>query len=159
MRWLWILLFLFACNSTDDTDQNGKVVGISDGDTFTMLTTSNQQVKVRLYGIDCPERGQDFSTAARQALSNLIFGHIVRIEKKDTDRYGRIIAIVYNNKGINVNEQLLRDGFAWHYKQYDQNPAWADMVYEAQRMKKGLWIQVNPTPPWLWRQEKRNVAR
>lgn len=155
MRTLWLLIFLIACNTAELPDQNGKVVGIADGDTFTMLTTANKQVKVRLYGIDCPERTQDFGTVARQGLSSLIFGQIVRLDKKDKDRYGRIIAIVYNNKGVNVNEEMLRKGLAWHYTQYDQNPAWTDLVYGAQRKKLGLWATVNPTPPWLYRKSKR----
>lgn len=159
MRALWLLLLFVACNTTDEPDQNGKVVGIADGDTFTMLTTNNQQVKVRLYGIDCPEKAQDFGTVARQGLSTLIFGQIVRIDKKDTDRYGRTVAIVYNNKGVNVNEELLRGGLAWHYKEYDQNPAWDDLVYEAQRKNFGLWAKPNPTPPWLWRKKKREKVK
>lgn len=159
MRVLWLALLVVACNTTNSLDSNGKVVKIADGDTFTMLTTSNQQVKVRLYGIDCPERAQDFGTVARQKLSDLIFGQMVRIDKRDVDRYGRTIAVVYNNKGINVNEQLLREGLAWHYKEYDQNPAWDDLMYEAQRKKAGLWAQPNPTPPWNWRKKKREPVK
>jgi len=158
MRLLWFLLFIVACNTPNTPDANGKVVRIADGDTFTMLTTNNQQVKIRLYGIDCPERAQDFGTVARQKLSDLIFGQIVRIDKKDTDRYGRTIAIVFNNKGVNVNEEMLRTGFAWHYREYDQNPAWDDLVFSAQRQNLGLWAKPNPTPPWLWRKAKRVPA-
>jgi micrococcal nuclease len=159
MRKLWLLFLLIACNVTDNTDQNGKVVGISDGDTFTMLGTGNQQVKVRLYGIDCPEKAQAFGTVARQQLSDLIFGEIVRLNRKDTDRYGRTVAIVYTKNGLNVNEEMLRSGLAWHYKQYDKNPAWDDLVAQAQRQKLGLWAQSHPTPPWLWRKDKREMAR
>jgi endonuclease YncB( thermonuclease family) len=124
-----------------------------------LLTPSNQQVKVRLHGIDCPEKAQPFGNAARQKLSELVFGQVVRIDTKDTDRYGRTIAIVYNNNGTNVNEELLRSGLAWHYKEYDQSKAWDDLEYEAQRQKAGLWSQPNPTPPWLWRKQKREVAQ
>jgi micrococcal nuclease len=159
MRRLWILFLLLACHPTDSTDQNGKVVGISDGDTFTMLGTGNQQVKVRLYGIDCPEKAQAFGTVARHKLSDLIFGQIVRLDQKDTDRYGRTVAIVYTKKGRNVNEEMLRSGLAWHYKQYDQNPAWDELVLQAQQQKSGLWAQPHPTPPWLWRKGKREIAR
>ena len=159
MRALWLFLLLVACNTADVPDLNGKVVSIADGDTFTMLTTGNKQVKVRLYGIDCPERTQDFGTVAKQGLSTLVYGQVVRIDKKDTDRYGRTIAIVYNQKGLNVNEEMLRNGLAWHYKEYDQNPAWDDLVYGAQRKNAGLWSKPNPTPPWLWRKKKREPAR
>lgn len=159
MRVLGLIFLFISCNIAEAPDVNGKVVSIADGDTFTMLTTSNKQVKVRLYGIDCPERAQNFGTVARQELSALVFGQLVRIDKKDKDQYGRTIAVVFNNKGLNVNEEMLRRGLAWHYKEYDQNPAWADLVYEAQRKKAGLWKQMNPTPPWLWRKDKREVAR
>ena len=158
MRKFWLLLLFFACNTNDGSFQNGKVVGIADGDTFTMLTMANEQVKVRLYGIDCPEKAQDFGTVALQKLSDLIFGQIVRIDKKDVDRYGRTVAIVYNNKGLNVNEEMLRSGVAWHYKEYDQNPAWDDLMLQAQYKKLGLWAQPNPTPPWSWRKAKREAA-
>jgi endonuclease YncB( thermonuclease family) len=135
------------------------VVAISDGDTFTLLDAGSQQVKVRLYGIDCPEKAQDYGTVARQGLSNLIFGQKVRIDKKDVDRYGRTVAIVYNEKGINVNEELLREGLAWHYTQYDKNPVWDNLEGEAKRKQRGLWAQAHPTPPWLWRKEKRETAK
>lgn len=158
MRILWALLFLISCNTANTPEQDGKVVGVTDGDTFTMLTPANKQVKVRLYGIDCPEKTQDFGNVARQKLSALIFGQPVRIDKKDKDRYGRTIAIVYNGKGLNINEQMLREGLAWHYKEYDQNPFWSDLMYEAQRKKQGLWVQPNPTPPWQWRKAKRTPA-
>lgn len=152
-------MLLIACNTGPDSDATGNVVKISDGDTFTMLTTLNRQVKVRLYGIDCPERAQDFGTVARQKLSELIFGQPVRIEQRDVDRYGRTVAIVYNSKGININEQLLREGLAWHYKEYDKNPDWDDLQVTAQRNKRGLWVQPNPTPPWLWRKRKRETEK
>lgn len=154
----WMLVFISACDTQTTAKSGGKVVRITDGDTFTMLTTSNQQVKVRLHGIDCPERAQDYGSVARQGLSDLIFGQVVRIDKRDVDRYGRTIAVVYNNKNQNVNEQLLRRGLAWHYKEYDQNPAWDDLQLLAQREKKGLWAQPNPTPPWAWRKRKRDTA-
>lgn len=157
MRKLWFLFLFLACNTADAPDENGKVVGIADGDTFTLLTPSNQQVKVRLYGIDAPEKAQPFGSVARQKLSDLVFGQQVRIDKKDVDRYGRTVAIVYN-KNLNVNEEMLRSGLAWHYKQYDKNPAWDDLELLAQRQKRGVWSQPDPTPPWLWRKEKREAA-
>ena len=158
MRTLWLLLLLLACNTNDTQIQNCKVIGIADGDTFTVLTTANQQMRIRLYGIDSPEKAQDFGTVARQKLSDLIYGQMVRIDKKDVDRYGRTVAIVYNNKGLNINEEMLRSGLAWHYKEYDQNPAWDDLMLDAQHDKLGLWAQPDPTPPWSWRKEKREAA-
>lgn len=154
----FLLAAIFSCTNQTDTEQSnvsGKVVSIADGDTFTYLTPENQQVKVRLYGIDCPEKKQDYGTVARQKLSELVFGQQVKIEPKDKDRYGRTVAVVYNAKSININEQMLMEGLAWHYTQYDKNPAWGILEKNARMQKKGLWAQPNPTPPWLWRKAVR----
>jgi micrococcal nuclease len=83
---------------------------VADGDTFTMLI-DQEQVRVRLHGIDCPERGQDFSSVAKEYLSDLVFNKTVRVEKLDTDRYGRTIGLVYVDS-THVNEALLRAGLA-----------------------------------------------
>ena len=152
-----IFLFLFtvfACTDPTATVAN-KVVGISDGDTFTLLNGDNQQIKIRLYGIDCPEKKQDFGEVAKQKLSELIFNKEVRIVKKDTDRYGRTVANVYTGANICVNEEMLKAGLAWHYKEYDQNPYWDVLEQDARQKGLGLWKQKNPTPPWAWRKEKR----
>lgn len=133
---------------------NGVAVGISDGDTFRLLVEGNQTLRVRLHGIDAPEKGQDYGTQARQALSGLIFSKDVAVIQKTKDRYGRIVGVVYAD-GVNVNEALLRDGMAWHYTAYDKNEDWAALQKEASRNKRGLWKQAKPTPPWQWRKEKR----
>jgi micrococcal nuclease len=133
---------------------SGKVVGISDGDTFKLLMEGNQTVRVRLHGVDAPEKGQDYSTQARQALSALIFGKEVHVIQKNKDRYGRIVGVVYAD-GQNANEELLKSGLVWHYKEYDKNEDWAVMEMQAREQKRGLWSQPNPTAPWQWRKEKR----
>lgn len=152
---LFLLLPLFQCAPASNNEAIGQVVSVADGDTFTLLMKGNQQVKVRLYGIDCPERSQDFGTAARQKLRELTTGHTIRIEEKDKDRYGRIVAIAYTNNDLSINEEMLRSGFAWHYTQYDKNEAWSALEREARRQKKGLWVQRNATPPWHFRKAKR----
>lgn len=83
---------------------------MSDGDTFTLLMEKSKTVRVRLYGVDAPEKAQDFGTQAKQKLSELIFSKQVHVEKRNTDRYGRLVSIVYI-KDANVNEELLRQGF------------------------------------------------
>lgn len=157
----FLLTTVFACQlQTEPPATNsatGKVVSIADGDTFTYLTPDNQQVKVRLFGIDCPEKKQDFGTVARQKLSELVFGQAVKVVQKDKDRYGRTVAIVYNAKGMNVNEQMLAEGMAWHYTQYDKNPRWNELEKAARAQRKGLWASPNPTPPWLWRKASRET--
>lgn len=93
----------------------GKVVAVADGDTFTLLTDKKKQVKVRLYGIDCPERKQDFGTKARQFTAELIYNKEVKAEILEIDRYGRSIATVILSDGKVLNKELLRAGLAWHY--------------------------------------------
>jgi endonuclease YncB( thermonuclease family) len=135
----------------------GRVVGISDGDTFKMLLEGNRDIKVRLYGIDAPEKSQDYGTQARKALSDLVFSKEVAVIQKSKDRYGRVVGIAYNGT-TNVNEALLKSGMVWHYTDYDKNPNWAALQTEARKQKNGLWSQSNPTPPWLWRKAKRKKA-
>ena len=153
----YLFLLFFSISGCFPAVEGGtaKVVSIADGDTFTVLTSNKEQVRIRLHGIDCPERGQDFGTAARQKLSSFIFGQYVQFEEKDTDRYGRTIAVVYNQKGISVNEQMLQEGLAWHYKEYDNNPGWDQLERNARRKKIGIWSQPHPTPPWLFRKAQR----
>lgn len=151
---LWLLFALASCKNAD-TLKNNKVVGIADGDTFTLLTPENKQLKIRLYGIDCPERKQDYGNVAKQKLGELIFGQPVTIVQKEVDRYGRTVAIVYIQNGLCINEQMLREGLAWHYRQYDKNPAWDALEATARAQHKGLWAVPNPTPPWLFRKDER----
>jgi micrococcal nuclease len=160
MKWLFLfsLIFLLSCNADVSTNSSkelsGKVVSIADGDTFTLLTGDNRQVKVRLHGIDCPEKKQDYGTVARQKLSDLVFQRQVTVEQKDVDRYKRVVGIVYNDQELCVNEELLKSGLAWHYTQYDKNPAWSSLERKAREQKAGLWSKA-ATPPWEWRKEKR----
>lgn len=150
---LFILLLLASCVAFAATI-TGKVVGVADGDTFTLLTAENRQVKIRLHGIDCPEKAQPFGTRAKQYTSELVFGKQVRVEITDTDRYGRIIAIVYAGR-TNLNESLLLAGYAWHYARYDHNAAWASLEQQARRNKAGLWVDINAIAPWDWRKARR----
>ncbi|HYH14178.1 MAG TPA: thermonuclease family protein, partial [Flavisolibacter sp.] len=97
---LWfafLLCFAISCTNTTSTNTEegiqGRVVSIADGDTFTLLTNEKKQVKVRLHGIDCPERAQDFGQVARQKLSDMIFNQQVRVVEKDVDRYQRTVGI------------------------------------------------------------------
>jgi micrococcal nuclease len=139
-----------AVAQTNDTAY-GRVVSIIDGDTFIVLLNNNQQEKIRLHGIDCPEKNQDFGQAAKKKLSELIFSQKVLVKRTDKDRYGRTIAVVYDDKNNCVNEEMIRTGYAWHYLKYDNNKAWAQLETEARLAKRGLWFQPNAIPPWKWR--------
>lgn len=109
---------------------NGRVVRVTDGDTFTLLTQENQSIKVRLHGIDAPEAKQDYGQRAKQFLSDQIFGKNVYLENRGKDRYRRLIVIVHldaMHSSVSVNEKLHASGMAWHYKAYDKNPAWTKL--------------------------------
>src|SRR5436190_17785077 len=151
--------FLFTgvrCNSQkkDDAVLKGYVVAIADGDTFTLLTDEKKQVKIRLYGIDCPEKKQPFGTVAKQKLSELIFNKNVLAKKISTDRYKRTVAIVYDENKVCINEIMLRSGLAWHYTKYDNNIYWQQLQDSARKNKSGLWVDINAIPPWQWRAKK-----
>jgi len=152
---VFILLTFFQISLICSFAQiNGKAVAITDGDTFTLLDADNKQIKIRLHGIDCPEGGQDFGNRSKQHLSQLIFSKEVVVDNKGLDRYGRTIGIVYLDS-LNVNEEMLRSGMAWHFKRYDKNKYWAGLEIEAREKKLGLWFQENPTAPWDWRSSKK----
>ncbi len=132
----------------------GKVIGIKDGDTFEVLYDSVPE-RVRLAEIDCPEKKQAFGMKAKQYASDLCFGKTVTVINTGRDRYGRIVGKITTQEGTNVNEQMIKAGFAWHYKQYSDNLKLDD--YEAQAREKhlGLWADDNPAPPWDYRKERR----
>lgn len=155
-----LLLCLYgSCKNASDGRKLGEVVKIADGDTFTLLYPGNVQVKVRLYGIDCPERAQAFGVAARKALGNLLEGHRVYLNEQNRDRYGRVVAIAFRDDSRNINEALLQQGYAWHYRAYDNNPAWTTMEEQARAARIGLWQDARPTPPWEFRKNKREKSK
>jgi micrococcal nuclease len=128
----------------------GTVIGVTDGDTIVVLTDENKQVKVRLEGIDCPESSQDFGQRAKQSTVLLCFQKRVRINETGKDRYGRTLAFVYVGDTC-INKELLRNGMAWHYKKYNQDPELAELENMAKKKKVGLWSQSSPIPPWDYR--------
>lgn len=152
-----LLTFLTHCTvPAQDTVLEGKVIRVADGDTITVLDSLNHTVKVRLYGIDCPERGQDFSNVAKRFTSGLCYQKKVRVVIKDVDQYGRTVGIVYFSDSVQVNLALLEAGLAWHYTRYDQSEAFAQAEEQARLSKKGLWAQANAQAPWQYRQRSRS---
>ena len=148
----FLLLFFSALAQAETLE--GKVVKIADGDTLTLLTSSNEQVKVRLAGIDTPERKQPFGNKAKQALANLAFQKQATVEVETTDRYGRTVGAVFVD-GLNVNAELVKQGMAWVYRKYNKDMALYGLESRAKKEKLGLWLEENPIPPWEWRRGKR----
>jgi endonuclease YncB( thermonuclease family) len=133
-------------------DISCKVVGVSDGDTFTCLTDAKRQVKVRMAEIDTPESKQPYGTRSRQALSDLVFGKTVVLKVQDTDRYGRTVARAYAGN-TDVNAQLVSQGAAWVYRQYSKDRSLIGLEDQARKAKRGLWAlpESERMPPWEWR--------
>ncbi|WP_242927415.1 thermonuclease family protein [Pontibacter vulgaris] len=136
------------------TTAGDKVIAVKDGDTIDLLR-NGQTIKVRLFGVDCPEKAQAFGQKAKQFTSDLIFGKNVQLIAHNTDRYGRTVGTIILPDGRSLNEELVREGYAWHYKAYSNDTKLANLEADARRFKRGLWQDVNPTPPWEFRKEKR----
>lgn len=151
-----VVVLSFGCTYNKAPQPLYEVISIADGDSFTILAEAKQQKRIRLFGIDCPERGQPFGANAKQKLSELIFRKNVTIEIEDTDRYGRAVAVVYTEDGACVNALMLASGFAWHYKEFDSNIQWSMLEEKARDQKLGLWSDANALPPWEWRKRKRH---
>ncbi|HEY8357298.1 MAG TPA: thermonuclease family protein [Ramlibacter sp.] len=157
----WCLAFaLFLPVGATAEDLTGSVVAVADGDTLTLLDPQRRQHKVRLAGVDAPEKAQDFGNRSRQSLSELAFGKVVTIEGSKTDRYGRLLGKVRVGR-TDVNLEQIRRGMAWHYKAYAREQHVVDRVsyayaeLQAQRQREGLWAAPQPTPPWDFRRARR----
>jgi endonuclease YncB( thermonuclease family) len=111
---------------------------------------------VRLEGIDCPEKGQDFSAQAKQFTSDLTFGKEVTVDVPNVDRYGRLVARI-SVGGQDVSVALVRAGLAWHFTKYSSDPVLAEAEQVARSAKRALWGQGIPTPPWEFR--RRSSAK
>ena len=147
----WFLLISIACQ----TQQKGyKVIGVKDGDTIVLLQ-DNKPLTVRLYGVDSPEKAQDFGTQAKNFTSDMVFGKYVTLASKGNDRYGRTIGEIALLDGRSLNKELVANGFAWYYRAYANDPKLGYLENDARRLEKGLWSHPNPTPPWDFRKDKR----
>jgi endonuclease YncB( thermonuclease family) len=151
---LWLFLALLAGPLTA-AELSGKVVGVHDGDTLTLLVpdgSSFKQVKVRLGEIDTPESKQPYGERAKQALSDLAFGKPARVVVETTDKYGRTVGRVYVG-AVDVNAELVKQGAAWAYRQYLKDQSLLALEAEAKAAKRGLWglPEAERMPPWEWR--------
>jgi len=133
----------------------GRVIHVSDGDTVVILTAKREEVKIRLHGIDCPESGQAFGMAAKRQMLDLAGGKDVTVVPMSTDRYGRTVGEVFLSDGTSLNKTLVSTGYAWWYQRYAPHDIeLSALEAEARRVRRGLWADTAPTPPWEWRKEK-----
>ena len=152
------LLLALACAAQAETI-TGMVVGVTDGDTITVLDSGKMQHKIRLAGIDAPEKKQAFGNRSKESLSDMVFDKTVNVETEKRDRYGRQIGKVLVN-GQDVNLVQVERGMAWFYRQYQREQSPNDRrLYEAaedaaKAGKRGLWRDSEPVPPWDFRHNK-----
>ena len=131
----------------------GQIVHVADGDTITLLTQSRQQIRIRIAGIDAPERAQPFGNRSRQSLHDLCNEKTATVQDEGKDRYGRTIGNV-TCAGIDANAEQVRRGMAWVYDRYTKlgSPLYA-LQEQARAGGAGLWADAKPTPPWEWRRK------
>ncbi len=135
-----------------------KVIHVADGDTITVLTVTKEQVKIRINGIDCPEKGQAFGKKAKQFTKDLVAGEIVTIQPYKHDKYGRTIADVLIADGRNLAHELLKAGYAWWFFKYSDDERLGQLETTAKKAKVGLWSDRYPMPPWVYRHRERILS-
>lgn len=150
MRSILYLLIFFSLSI--NSQLKGKIVKVQDGDTVTLLDSVNTQYKIRLYGIDAPEKGQPHGDKSKEYISSLIAGKEVIVDVKGTDQYKRILGVVYLGD-TNINAEMIRAGYAWNYK-YSKDKYYIKLQEKAKAENKGLWNDKNAIDPWQWRKEK-----
>jgi endonuclease YncB( thermonuclease family) len=160
LKKLIALIWLCIAMSLNAATLQGKVVSVADGDTITVLDSQKTQHKIRLQGIDAPERAQAFGNKSKQSLHEMVHGKQVTVDYQKKDKYGRVVGkILLNNTDVCL-EQLKR-GMAWHYKQYaNEQPKEDQETYslaeqQAKTEFKGLWKDKQPVPPWEFRKQNK----
>jgi endonuclease YncB( thermonuclease family) len=155
-----LLAMALVAGATHAAELRGRVVGVADGDTITVLDSGQQQHKIRLSGIDAPEKSQPFGAKSKTNLSALVFDRQVTLQCGKQDRYRREVCVVFVD-GRDANLEQVKAGMAWWYRHYakEQKPSDRTLYEEAESVAKGsrlgLWSDANPTPPWEFRHLKR----
>jgi endonuclease YncB( thermonuclease family) len=153
---LSFLLIFSVCTASASKIIQGKVVSVADGDTITVLDAEKTQHKIRLQGIDAPEKAQAFGAKSKQALYEMVHGKTVQVSFEKSDKYGRILGKVLLD-GQDICHQQIKAGLAWHYKKYQNQQPLADRdAYSASETaakneKLGLWSDPRPVAPWDFR--------
>ncbi len=158
MKKLVLVIFLFLSTFANAKTIEGLVVGVADGDTITVLDQQKNSYKIRLQGIDAPEKKQAFGEKSKQSLHDLVHSKQVRIEYDKEDKYGRIVGKVTVDD-VDVCLQQLVLGMAWHYKKYQNEQSVSDRALysetelKSKSLKLGLWTDDTPLPPWEFRKK------
>ena len=151
---LLLICLLLSSSLACATTFNGLVVKISDGDTIQVLYNGKAE-KIRLAGIDTPEKKQPFGQAATRYNRSLCAQKIVTVKVETTDRYGRLVGEVFLPDGRSLNRELVRAGYAWWFRKYSDDQTIGELEDEARQARRGLWIDPNPVAPWEWRKNQK----
>lgn len=150
---------MLGCYAKNDgvnkSAQYGKVIKIVDGDTYDILLENQTTERIRMEGIDAPERGMPYYKVSKDYLGQLCFGKTIKIVQTNTDRYGRTVAKSY----INDNELgllMIQAGYAWHFKKYSHDLVLSEAETSAKNSQRGLWADQSPVAPWEWRKKVRD---
>ena len=153
---LVLLIALVACGQAaaapHPASVEGRVVGVHDGDTITVLE-GKTQYKIRLDGIDAPELSQAFGRVSKDFASAFAFGKTAMVRINGVDRYGRHLGEVFV-EGKSLNKEIVKAGLAWHYKQYSKDRELSALEDSARARRAGLWRDAKPVPPWEYRKKK-----
>ncbi|KAF5057960.1 Staphylococcal nuclease-like protein [anaerobic digester metagenome] len=156
---IWFLLLfipIISCTSKSGNNpslkkgstDSGKVISIIDGDTYDVLLQGKKTVRVRMEGIDAPEKGMPFYQKSKKYLSDLCFGKQIKIKITGVDNHERFLAYSFLEDGKELSQEMIKAGLAWHFKKYNSDSTLSNLEIKAKNMKKGLWSENNPMSPW-----------
>ncbi|GJL55807.1 MAG: endonuclease [Nitrospirales bacterium] len=151
---LFVIAVVLTAPSLCFADFTGKVIKVYDGDTITVLNEQNETIKIRLNGIDAPEKAQAFGKKSQKLAASLVMGKTVTIIDHGEDRYHRIIGDVVLEDGRVLNQELVRAGLAWWFRRYSDDRELAELELDAKLSNSGLWRDKNAIPPWIYRKLK-----
>ena len=157
------LLLLGACSflitekiETPTDNFSAKLLNVSDGDTITVETANGEKRRVRLFGIDAPELKQAYGIQSRDFLKSIATKNLTLKCQAKRDRYKRFVCDAYTDQNVWLNEELIANGYAWHYTNYSKNKTLSDAEKSARATKKGLWSSPKPIAPWAYRQQNKH---
>ncbi len=151
---LFPLIFIFFVGSNANGDFTGEVIGVLDGDTIEVMHDGKSE-RVRLHGIDAPEKGQAFGKSSKKAASELSFGKDVTVKERGRDKYGRTLGEVILPDNRSLNREMVREGHAWRYRKYSNDGTLERLESDARRSRRGLWRDDDAVPPWEYRKARK----
>lgn len=159
VRFIVMVALIMASAAHAEDLITARVVGVTDGDSITVLTPDQHPVMLKLHGIDCPEAGQPYGERARLFTQNLCFGKIVLYRVVGIDIFEQTLAIVFLEDGRELNLALLEAGLAWHLERHANRQDYQAAEQEARKAGVGIWAVSDPIPPWEWRRDKSQAPR